>query len=208
MYKAILWDNDGILVHTEEWYYQATKEVMMEYGFNLTLDIYHETFLKNNSGAWHLLDGIDHNIVTSLRDKRNKIYTNFLQTKNIFDINISKILNLLCKKYKMGIVTSSRRDHFNIIHKRTNLLKYFDFIIANDDYTNSKPDPEPYLLGINKSGFNSKECLAIEDSERGMTSAKNANLDCWVIPTKLTKTGNFNNANKVLNNINELTILL
>ena len=208
MYKSILWDNDGILVNTEEWYYQATKKVMNEHGFNLTLDIYNETFLKNNQGAWHLINDIDKNIIPNLRAKRNKIYSNFLKTEDIFIKDASKVLKLLFKKYKMGIVTSSRRDHFNIIHKRSNLLKYFQFIVANDEFSNSKPHPEPYLIGLNKSGFNVKECLAIEDSERGMRSAKNAKLDCWVIPTKLTEKSDFNDADKVINNINELTTLL
>ena len=208
MYKSILWDNDGILVNTEEWYYQATKKVMNEHGFNLTLDIYHETFLKNNQGAWHLINDIDKNIIPNLRAKRNKIYSNFLKTEDIFIKDASKVLKLLFKKYKMGIVTSSRRDHFNIIHKRSNLLKYFQFIVANDEFSNSKPHPEPYLIGLNKSGFNVKECLAIEDSERGMRSAKNAKLDCWVIPNKLTAKSNFKDADKILNNINDLISLL
>ena len=56
MHKAILWDNDGVLVETEKWYYEATKSVMKEEGYNLTLDIYRKTFLKNNTGAWHLLE--------------------------------------------------------------------------------------------------------------------------------------------------------
>ena len=50
MYKAILWDNDGVLVETEKWYFEATKIIMSEEGFNLTLDIYRETFLKKNTG--------------------------------------------------------------------------------------------------------------------------------------------------------------
>ena len=54
MHKAILWDNDGVLVETEKWYYEATKRVMKEEGYNLTLDTYRKTFLKNNTGAWHL----------------------------------------------------------------------------------------------------------------------------------------------------------
>ena len=55
MHKAILWDNDGVLVETEKWYYEATKRVMQGEGYNLTLDVYRKTFLKNNTGAWHLL---------------------------------------------------------------------------------------------------------------------------------------------------------
>ncbi len=46
MHKAILWDNDGVLVETEKWYYEATKRVMQGEGYNLTLDVYRKTFLK------------------------------------------------------------------------------------------------------------------------------------------------------------------
>ena len=51
MFKAILWDNDGVLVETEKWYYEATKVVMAQEGYVLTLEVYRETFLKKNTGA-------------------------------------------------------------------------------------------------------------------------------------------------------------
>ena len=46
MYKSILWDNDGVLVDTEKWYFQATKEIMKEEGFELSLEIYRDTFYQ------------------------------------------------------------------------------------------------------------------------------------------------------------------
>ena len=45
-FKAILWDNDGILVETEKWYFEATKQIMAKEGFNLSIDTYRDTFLK------------------------------------------------------------------------------------------------------------------------------------------------------------------
>ena len=59
MTKAILFDNDGILVETEHLYYQATKSVMKEEGFDLSLDLFRNTFLTNNTGAWHYLENIN-----------------------------------------------------------------------------------------------------------------------------------------------------
>ena len=208
MYKAILWDNDGILVHTEKWYYQATKDIMAQSGFDLSIDIYHEMFLKNNSGAWHLIKNLNPCTIKHLKKQRNLLYSQYLKNKDIFLDEVPQILRKLQNQYKMGVVTSSRREHFNIIHKNSNLLQYFDFVIANDDFKNSKPDPEPYLMGIKKSGFKASECLSIEDSERGLNSAKNANLDCWVIPNEMTANGNFTNANRILNSINEIPVYL
>ena len=151
MYKAILWDNDGVLVDTERWYYEATKRVMKEEGYSLTLDVYRKTFLKSNSGAWHLLKDCNKEYIRKLRKRRNLIYSSLLQTKDIYIQGLSEILSKLNNKYKMGIVTSSRKEHFDIIHKRSNILKYFDFVITSNDFSNSKPSPEPYLVGINNS---------------------------------------------------------
>ena len=75
MFKAILWDNDGVLVDTERWYYEATKRVMKEEGYSLTLDEYRKTFLKSNSGAWHLLKDCNEEYIRKLRKRRNLIYS-------------------------------------------------------------------------------------------------------------------------------------
>ena len=204
MYKAILWDNDGVLVETEKWYYEATKLVMEQERYHLTMDEYRETFLKNNTGAWHLLENSDKNYINSLRNKRNSIYSTFLQTKDIYIEYLSKILHELKNKYKMGIVTSSRKDHFDIIHKRGNILKYFDFVITSDDFTKSKPNPEPYLIGIANTGYDASECVVIEDSERGISSAKKAKLFCIAIPNDMTADGDFSQADIVLNNLHDI----
>ena len=204
MFKAILWDNDGVLVETEKWYFEATKIIMSEEGFNLTLDIYRETFLKNNTGAWHLLKISDKKYIKNLRNKRNNLYSSFLKEKDIYIPEVSKILQELSRTYKMGIVTSSRKDHFDMIHSNSNILQYFDFIITSDDFTQSKPNPEPYLLGIQRTGYKAYQCIAIEDSERGVIAAKNANLFCFAIPNKLTCKSDFSKADKILKNINEI----
>ena len=104
----------------------------------------------------------------------------------------------------MGIVTSSRRDHFEIIHSSTGFRKYFDFEITSDECNETKPSPKPYLIALEKSGFDKAECLIIEDSERGLKAAIAAGIKCYVIPTELTKNSDFTGAAKILNNINEL----
>ena len=207
-FKAILWDNDGILVETEKWYFEATKQIMAKEGFNLSIDTYRETFLKKNTGAWHLLKNINEAHVIKLRKQRNELYSSYLKTKDITMKGIGKILKALYGKYKMGIVTSSRREHFNIIHERTGLLQYFNFIITSENFKKSKPDPEPYLLGIKQTGLKTSECFAIEDSERGVIAAKEANLFCFAVPNEMTKNSDFSKADIILNDLSEIFIFL
>ncbi len=80
MIKAILWDNDGVLVDTEHLYFRATREVLSSIGFELTEKQFIELFLIEARGAWHLVQqmGFAPHEVEQLRQTRNKLYCDLL----------------------------------------------------------------------------------------------------------------------------------
>ncbi len=121
---------------------------------------------------------------------------------------VTAMLDSLHGHYVMGIVTSSRRDHFDIIHRTTGLLRYFDFVLTADDCTYTKPHPELYLRAVEKSGVQPDECLAVEDSARGLTAARAAGIKCVVVPTPLTAHTDFTGAHRVITHIADLRALL
>jgi HAD superfamily hydrolase (TIGR01509 family) len=121
---------------------------------------------------------------------------------------VRQTLARLAGRYAMAIVTSSRRDHFDIIHAGSDLLPYFSFILCREDYRAAKPDPEPYLLAVRYSGRATGECLVIEDSARGLAAAKAAGLTCWVIPSRQTRGQDFSAADRLLGEAGELLELL
>ena len=210
MIKAILWDNDGVLVDTERLYFAATQQVFATLGIYLSKDQFIKDILVQGKGAWHLAikKGVSTSYIQELRIQRDNIYSSLLSQQSNVIKGAREVLQVLYQRFRMGIVTSSRKIHFDIIHQSSGLLKYFDFVITGEDYTKFKPDPEPYILAIKKSGFEKQECVAIEDSERGLYSAKNAGLICYVIPTELTSTGDFSSADKVLTSITEVIEVL
>jgi HAD superfamily hydrolase (TIGR01509 family) len=141
---------------------------------------------------------------------RNRRFADLLKEKNseLLVKNAKETVKKLSDNFKMGIVTSCRKEHFSIIHSSTGILKYFDFILANGDYERSKPNPDPYLAAIEKSGFAPEECVAVEDSERGLKAACAAGIKCIVAPNGLTKSGNFKKAYKILDKIEDLPRML
>lgn len=207
MIKAIFFDNDGILVDTEILYFRANKEIFSKLGVELDEETYAENFLKKSKGVWHLAEkmGFDKNEITELRNKRNNIYSGLLKTDLKIIEGAEEVLKYFHGKLKMGIVTSSRREHFEIIHEHTGFRKYFDFEITSDECAETKPSPLPYLTALKKSGLKKEECIIIEDSERGLKAAIAAGLKCYVIPTELTKKSDFSGAEKILADIKCLT---
>ncbi|HLP03259.1 MAG TPA: HAD family phosphatase [Opitutaceae bacterium] len=205
-YRAILWDNDGVLVDTERWYFQATREVLAEIGIELTEALYLEHFLASSGGVWHIAAarGLGGTAIESLRQRRNTLYQAYLEQQPLVIPSVPEVLHALRPHFKMGIVTSSRRDHFETIHRRSGLLGFFDFTLTLEDYANAKPEPDPYLAGIARTGCALSECLAIEDAPRGLAAACAAGIDCWVIPTDLSRRANFSRAARILANVQEV----
>jgi HAD superfamily hydrolase (TIGR01509 family) len=203
---TLFWDNDGVLVDTETLYFQANRTVFKSVGFDLDPEQFREFYLKQSGGAWHLAlaNGLPAADVEPLRDRRNRLYAQLLGTAELAMAGAADCLQALAGRFVTGVVTSSRRDHFDLIHSRTGLRRFFDFVVTGDDVAHTKPSPEPYLKALELSGRLPAECLAIEDSERGLTAAKAAGLECWVVPNALTRNGDFRPADRVLASLAEV----
>src|ERR1044071_7912745 len=74
--KAIFWDNDGVLVDTEQLYFETTRQTIAPTGIDLTEAEFVELFLVQGRGAWHLLEerGVPLDEIDRLRDLRNATY--------------------------------------------------------------------------------------------------------------------------------------
>jgi len=210
MYTAIFWDNDGVLVDTEKFYYLANKKLLSRYQIELTESLFRDLYLKQSKGAWHLIPGVnlESSDISNLRNERNAMYIEMLQTENFKIPGVEQTLQSLKDRYTMAVVTSSLREHFEIIHRRTNYLRFFDLVLTREDYNKSKPEPEPYLKALELLAIDPEYVVVVEDSERGIIAAKRAGLTCWAVPNRLSTHGDFSQADRVLSNIGEVARLL
>jgi HAD superfamily hydrolase (TIGR01509 family) len=201
--RAVFWDNDGVLVDTERLYFEATRRTLAGASVDLTEALYHDLFLVEARGAWHLAEaaGASPGRVAELKGARDRLYVELLRGGDHAIPGVRDALAALAGKLTMAVVTSSHREPFEVIHARTGLLRFFDFVLVREDYTRSKPDPEPYLAAVARAGVDPRECLVVEDSERGLRAAVAAGLRCWVVPTALTRAGDFSAADRVLASI-------
>ena len=214
MLEVILWDNDGVLVDTERLYYESTKEILSGVGIELTEELFKMISLQQGRSCFALAAerGVPAKKISRLRQKRNLLYSNLLRSGVLPIDGVEHTLRMLQGRVSMGVVTSSRREHFDIIHAATGLLPYFDFVLTREDYEHSKPDPDPFLTAIRTNGFNKEHCIIVEDSERGLRAAIAAGIRCMVIPNRLTLDGDFSGAHGIYETIldasNELLHLL
>jgi len=202
--KAILWDNDGVLVDTEGLYFQAGQEVLETQGVVLTKERFIEQSLKKGESVFDLLPNQNKDYVDQLRVTRNARYSALLgEGVEVLD-GVVETLEALQGRVHMGVVTGSRRTHFDIIHGQTDLMRFFEFVLAREDYDLSKPHPDAYLKAMDLHNWTPDECVVVEDSERGCAAAAAAGLRVFVVPNELSEHGDFSPAYKVLGSVRDV----
>jgi len=205
----LFWDNDGVLVDTEHLYFQASAEVLAEADIQITREQFIDISLKRGESVFDLArhrHNREH--IDGMRKQRNRRYAELLRQGVQPMAGVTETLQQLHGRVGMAIVTSSHRDHFEIIHRHTGLLGFFDFVLTREDYTHSKPHPEPYLTALARSARSARHCLVIEDSERGLNAAVAAGLACVVIPGELNRQSDLSSANRILTHISEIPDLV
>jgi HAD superfamily hydrolase (TIGR01509 family) len=203
---TILWDNDGVLVDTEGFYFQACRTVLAKVGIELTALLFKEISLRRGESVFSLADahGISDEEISLLRAERDCLYEKYLESEPCVVDGAEEVLQTLHGRFRMGVVTSTRRKHFEIVDAKSGLMPYLEFVIANEDYERSKPFPDPYLTALERYHLQPSKCIVIEDSERGLAAARAAGLECLVLRSKWTKDADFHTARKVLKSVREV----
>ncbi|WP_320033564.1 HAD-IA family hydrolase [Halarcobacter sp.] len=208
MKKYILFDNDGVLVETEPLYYEASKRALKEFfNVNLQFDDYMKIMTDGN-GVWVAAPNASQEEIRIAREQRDVYYQEYLKKEDIAIKDVHEVLNELSKNYKMGIVTTSRRVDFELIHNNRGISDFMDFVLCVEDYPRAKPYPDPYLKGLELFNAKKEETIVVEDSQRGLISANKADIDCVIVHNQFTQTQDFSTAKRKIKDLKELLEVL
>ena len=217
MPKALIFDIDGTLAETEELHREAFNQVFSEYGLNWSWDqsLYGE-LLKVAGGQNRLRFFIQEYQpprggefladVARMHRKKTVIYGQMLaQGKIELRPGVESLIRqALENKVKLAIVTSTSRVNVDRLFEATlglDVLARFDAICCGDDVKEVKPSPEIYLLALQTLQLSGPQCLAIEDSEIGLSSATAAGIPTLITVSTYCKDDDFTGAFMVMDDL-------
>jgi len=204
---TILFDNDGVLVDTERLFFEANRRMLERLGVELTHALFADYSLTR--GVTPLEIALERGLLPrdefpALLRARDDEYEALLREGDTTMDGALETLQTLSDAYRIGVVTSSKRRHFDVIHERSGMRDFFSFVLAREDYERSKPHPDPYLSALKHCGEGASRCVAVEDSPRGLRATVEAGIPCVVIPNSLAPGGDFDAAVARFEDIREL----
>jgi len=153
--RAILWDNDGVLVDTEPIFYQVTSEILADYGVTLSEELYVDFSLRRGLSLFDLVAdrGVGQDEIAKSKQERNARYLDRLREGVPLLEGVRQSIEALSGQLPMGVVTSSYREHFYAIHRPHGLLGHFEFVL-----TDPAPQAEPRSLPDRRRASPSRSC--------------------------------------------------
>lgn len=191
-FKAIIFDLDGVICHTDKYHFMAWKSLADDLG------IYFDETINNRLRGVSRMESLD--IILEKSDKKfsdeeklkiaeekNEIYKvqlNKMSEKDLSDEVRTTLLELRKRGYLLAIGSSSKNTP--LILKKIGLDGFFDAISDGNNISNSKPHPEVFLLAAQYVNALNNECLVVEDAHAGIVAAKAAGMTAAAIGDAVT----------------------
>ena len=216
-YKALLFGSIGSIVETSEIQRKSFNKAFKQYGLDWNWTKREYQNLLSKSGGKDRISRYakkKKNEVNSvyLRNLKTKIFNNYLRKNHLKLRPGVKNLISLCKKenIKIAFVSSTSSNNINaILYCLRNSINKRDFnFIGNAKLVKKlKPKPDIYLLALKKLNHKANDCVAIEDTQESLNSARRAKIKCVIFPGKFHSTKKFIGAYKKVYRLNKNIIL-
>ncbi|MEE9514616.1 MAG: HAD family phosphatase [Candidatus Brocadiales bacterium] len=188
--RAVMLDMDGVVIDGMPYHQRAWKEAFATVAMEVTdTDIYLKEGMDQLETVVELCGGkgvsMSDEDMRKVIDLKNRILNSIFKVRLIPNIKefLSRLKHL---GLKLALVTGTNEDVVDRILREEKALKdYFDVVVTAVTASHKKPDPEPYLKGVELLGIDKEHCLVIENSPAGITSAKRAGLVCLALTTSL-----------------------
>ena len=192
MYRAVVFDMDGVLVDTEKIYRKCWKENGMSIGIpeaqmENVCDRVAGGNKTSNARVFKEIMGEDFDYL-AFRQRTMDLFDEHVEKYGI-DIkpHVEDTLRFLKEHgVKIALATSTARTRAQQRLDSVGIAGYFDEKVCGDEITHGKPEPDIYLKACGKLGVNPDEAVAVEDSVNGIISASRAGL-CTVMVVDLIK---------------------
>jgi HAD superfamily hydrolase (TIGR01509 family) len=190
--KAVLFDFNGVIINDEPLHEKLIEQILIEENLRPIPGEFQQVCLGRSDRVCltELLNRrgrvVSESYLIQLMQRKAQAYQQQLEKMQklpLYSGLDDLIFQVRSLHLKLAIVSGAMRSEIELVLNRANLAAHFPVIVAGDDITTSKPEPDGYLLAVERLNqeypdlqLQPSECLAIEDTPAGIQAAKRAGI--------------------------------
>jgi HAD superfamily hydrolase (TIGR01509 family) len=188
-FNAVIFDMDGVLTDSEPAFYAAFNDVLARYGKHIAMHDYEQLIGSATSESWRRvleITRLDVPLDAIIDEYEAPLMARLRESRPPLPHARELIETLRASNVPVALCTASFSRWADAILGGAGLAGLFDAVSTADMVDHTKPDPAPYLLAAKLLGVAPEQCVAVEDSAHGLTSALSAGMH--VIQLRATAT--------------------
>ena len=182
-FRAYLFDCDGTIVDSMPLHYIAWKTAFAEWNCPFPEDLFYSWGGKPTREIIATLNEMHEFAmpVEALAEHKEALYFKMLpQLKAIPEV--MEIIEAEYGRIPFAVVSGGRRISVTNALSTLHLMDRFETIVSSEDYVNSKPAPDAFLVAAARLGVAPKDCLVFEDTDLGIQAATAAGMASVRVP--------------------------
>ncbi|MEP7176055.1 MAG: HAD family phosphatase [Gemmatimonadales bacterium] len=190
MTAAILFDFNGVIVDDEPQHCDALIATLGEYGFDLDRDTYYREYLGFDDRECFRFSftrmgrASDEAALLEAVERKNVHYEQAVRASmRLVPGATDFIESAALDGFQLAIVSGALRREIELVLDLAGLRPHFSEIVAAEDVSACKPDPQGYNRARAQLEIAPGRCMVIEDSLPGLAAARSAGLRCAMLAT-------------------------
>ena len=175
--KGLIFDCDGTIADTMPLHYKAWVAALREHGHDFPEALFYEMAgipsvriieLLNERHGYHMPP-------VETANRKEDMYLEMIQHVRAIK-PVVEIVRRYAGTLPMAVATGGTRAIASKTLQSLDVLKFFTALVTADDVQHGKPAPDIFLEAARRIGVDAQKCVAFEDAELGLQSARAAGM--------------------------------
>jgi HAD superfamily hydrolase (TIGR01509 family) len=182
--EAVVFDLDGVILDSEQVWDSAREALAKERGGR-----WHENAQRDMMGMSSVEWSRYMHDVIGLPESPEEINAEVVsRLEAIYREELPLIpgaveaVERLAATWPLGLASSSNRRIIDLVLELSGLKRFFGVTVSSEEVERGKPAPNVYLEAARRLAVPADRCVAVEDSENGIRSAKAAGMRVVAVP--------------------------
>lgn len=170
--KLAIFDMDGTLIDTCMVNFKSYQAALAEENISLSYEYFRrECFGKGYRDYLPPVIGDDSEMLERIHDRKIALYPEYLGEARL-NMALADFIRDMKDTYYMALVTTASAENVKDEMRHFGLEEDFDLILAAEDIPRHKPDPQGFLMAMERFGIPPERTVIFEDSKVGIEAAK------------------------------------